>query len=138
MSSAPLDLELPAVEINSYSAHCAPVQAASRLAGFGLEDAKVKSSAAVWVDPHEPSSPELEDTSDESLDDFECNDGVARSTVSWAHALPAAQGLYDPDNEKDACGVGFICHIKGYSFPRSLHPRAGGSYLCHAASLHTR
>ena len=26
--------------------------------------------------------------------------------------LPA-QGLYDPANEKDACGVGFICHIKG-------------------------
>ncbi|QIK36679.1 glutamate synthase large subunit [Caldichromatium japonicum] len=27
-------------------------------------------------------------------------------------ALPAAQGLYDPANERDACGVGFICHIK--------------------------
>ncbi len=27
--------------------------------------------------------------------------------------LPAAQGLYDPRFEKDACGVGFICHIKG-------------------------
>ncbi|KAJ9100737.1 glutamate synthase [NADH] [Naganishia cerealis] len=27
--------------------------------------------------------------------------------------FPAAQGLYDPDNEKDACGVGFVCHIKG-------------------------
>nr|WP_315484661.1 glutamate synthase-related protein [uncultured Undibacterium sp.] len=24
-----------------------------------------------------------------------------------------AQGLYDPSNEKDACGVGFIAHIKG-------------------------
>ena len=27
--------------------------------------------------------------------------------------LPAARGLYDPRFEKDACGVGFICHIKG-------------------------
>jgi glutamate synthase (NADPH/NADH) large chain len=29
------------------------------------------------------------------------------------NALPAAQGLYDPRNEHDACGVGFIAHIKG-------------------------
>ncbi len=28
-------------------------------------------------------------------------------------ALPAKQGLYDPNNEHDACGVGFIAHIKG-------------------------
>ncbi|EXJ17103.1 glutamate synthase large subunit [Imhoffiella purpurea] len=27
-------------------------------------------------------------------------------------ALPPAQGLYDPANERDACGVGFVCHIK--------------------------
>ncbi|CZR53851.1 probable glutamate synthase (NADPH) [Phialocephala subalpina] len=32
---------------------------------------------------------------------------------SWANALPVKQGLYDPDLEKDACGVGFACHIKG-------------------------
>ncbi|KAJ8327840.1 glutamate synthase [NADH] [Batrachochytrium dendrobatidis] len=32
---------------------------------------------------------------------------------SWADALPQPQGLYLPDMEKDACGVGFICHIKG-------------------------
>lgn len=25
----------------------------------------------------------------------------------WAEALPARQGLYDPELEKDACGVGF-------------------------------
>ena len=24
-----------------------------------------------------------------------------------------AQGLYDPRHEHDACGVGFVCHIKG-------------------------
>lgn len=28
-------------------------------------------------------------------------------------SFPAKQGLYDPDEEKDACGVGFIVHIKG-------------------------
>ena len=27
--------------------------------------------------------------------------------------LPAAQGLYDPARDKDACGVGFIANIKG-------------------------
>lgn len=27
--------------------------------------------------------------------------------------LPAAQGLYHPKNEHDACGVGFVAHIKG-------------------------
>jgi glutamate synthase (ferredoxin) len=26
---------------------------------------------------------------------------------------PGAQGLYDPANEHDACGVGFVAHIKG-------------------------
>ncbi|MEI6069137.1 MAG: glutamate synthase large subunit [Methylococcaceae bacterium] len=28
--------------------------------------------------------------------------------------LPARQGLYDPRHEHDACGVGFIVHIKGH------------------------
>src|SRR3954466_13202894 len=27
--------------------------------------------------------------------------------------FPSPQGLYDPRHEHDACGVGFICHIKG-------------------------
>lgn len=26
---------------------------------------------------------------------------------SWASSLPVKQGLYDPELEKDACGVGF-------------------------------
>ncbi|MCC0021232.1 MAG: glutamate synthase large subunit [Nitratireductor sp.] len=30
-----------------------------------------------------------------------------------ASGLPAAQGLYDPANEHDACGVGFIANLKG-------------------------
>lgn len=28
-------------------------------------------------------------------------------------ALPPRQGLYDPVNEHDACGVGFVANIKG-------------------------
>ncbi len=28
-------------------------------------------------------------------------------------AVPERQGLYDPTNEHDACGVGFVAHIKG-------------------------
>ncbi|KAK2072945.1 hypothetical protein P8C59_007264 [Phyllachora maydis] len=35
------------------------------------------------------------------------------NNTSWAGALPVKQGLYDPSLEKDACGVGFACHIKG-------------------------
>src|SRR5678816_1624925 len=27
--------------------------------------------------------------------------------------LPKPQGLYLPEFERDACGVGFVCHIKG-------------------------
>ena len=26
---------------------------------------------------------------------------------------PAPEGLYDPRNEHDACGVGMVAHIKG-------------------------
>lgn len=33
--------------------------------------------------------------------------------TSWASTLPTAKGLYNPEYEKDACGVGFTCHIKG-------------------------
>lgn len=40
-------------------------------------------------------------------------DEVERDQTSYGASLPAAQGLYDPDNEKDSCGVGFMCQIKG-------------------------
>jgi glutamate synthase domain-containing protein 1 len=33
--------------------------------------------------------------------------------TSWADSLPAPQGLYNPELEKDACGVGFIVSING-------------------------
>jgi glutamate synthase (NADPH) large chain len=29
------------------------------------------------------------------------------------NGLPAARGLYDPSEEKDSCGIGFVAHIKG-------------------------
>lgn len=33
--------------------------------------------------------------------------------MTWANAFPIQQGLYNPENEKDSCGVGFIVNIKG-------------------------
>lgn len=42
---------------------------------------------------------------------FKYQDGPENK--SWAGALPMKQGLYDPELEKDACGVGFAAHIKG-------------------------
>ncbi|KAJ2802811.1 glutamate synthase [NADH] [Coemansia guatemalensis] len=38
---------------------------------------------------------------------------AAATGYGWADALPQKQGLYDPANERDACGVGFIINIKG-------------------------
>ena len=36
-----------------------------------------------------------------------------KSGVTVQYGLPAQQGLYDPRQERDACGVGFVAHIKG-------------------------
>ncbi|MDH3718077.1 MAG: glutamate synthase subunit alpha, partial [Planctomycetota bacterium] len=33
--------------------------------------------------------------------------------ANWTGGLPRKQGLYDPANEHDSCGVGFVAHIKG-------------------------
>ncbi len=33
--------------------------------------------------------------------------------MTMMHQTPEAQGLYNPGNEHDACGVGFVAHIKG-------------------------
>ncbi len=38
---------------------------------------------------------------------------VKRADPSQLPGLPVAQGLYDPRNEHDACGVGFIAQMKG-------------------------
>ena len=40
-------------------------------------------------------------------------ESVERDSTSWAGAMPASQGLYNAEYEKDACGVGFMCHMKG-------------------------
>lgn len=37
------------------------------------------------------------------------NEKVANT--SWAGAIPVKQGLYNPELEKDACGVGFAWYI---------------------------
>ena len=34
------------------------------------------------------------------------------------YGLPEKNGLYDPANEKDACGVGFVAQIKGVAMVR--------------------
>ncbi|MDP3745096.1 MAG: glutamate synthase large subunit [Methylotenera sp.] len=46
------------------------------------------------------------------------NNPAAQSNVASANpeiysGRPAEQGLYNPSNERDACGVGFVAHIKG-------------------------
>ncbi len=41
------------------------------------------------------------------------DDAENRAGRTAAYGLPAKQGLYDPANEHDACGVGFIAHMKG-------------------------
>ena len=46
----------------------------------------------------------------------ERGDGMQEDTpvkTIFRHGRPGAFGLYDPRYEKDACGVGFIAHIKG-------------------------
>jgi len=51
-----------------------------------------------------------ETVSDKTINGF---NAVKRDENSWAATLPANQGLYNNEYEKDSCGVGFICHIKG-------------------------
>ena len=38
-----------------------------------------------------------------------------------AKGIPAAQGLYHPEHEKDACGVGFICNLSGEKSHAIIH-----------------
>ena len=38
---------------------------------------------------------------------------VATEAKAATGRRPKRQGLYDPRNEHDACGVGFIAHMKG-------------------------
>jgi glutamate synthase (NADPH/NADH) large chain len=40
-------------------------------------------------------------------------DNQAKQDLIFAKRQPKAVGLYDPENEHDSCGVGFVAHIKG-------------------------
>ena len=46
-----------------------------------------------------------------------------------AYGLPQRQGLYNPALEKDSCGVGFICDIKGRA-SREIVDTAGHMNCC--------
>jgi hypothetical protein len=35
------------------------------------------------------------------------------ATNVYTGGFPRPRGLYDPANEHDSCGVGFVAHIKG-------------------------
>jgi len=41
------------------------------------------------------------------------SNNVNHSSLQQSASLPPQQGLYDPRQERDACGVGFVAHIKG-------------------------
>ncbi|SIQ39789.1 glutamate synthase (NADH) large subunit [Rhizobium sp. RU20A] len=41
------------------------------------------------------------------------NEATVVKTAARPSGLPDRQGLYDPRNEHDACGVGFVAHMKG-------------------------
>lgn len=56
------------------------------------------------------------------------NSNNIETNGSWAGALPVKQGLYDPENEKDSCGVGFIANIKGEHSHRIL--KDASNILC--------
>ncbi|KAJ3773747.1 NADPH-dependent glutamate synthase [Lentinula raphanica] len=68
--------------------------------------------ASVVVDlPQSESLPFVsESATPENITSF---NAVERDPSSFAASLPANQGLYLNENEKDSCGVGFICHVKG-------------------------
>lgn len=59
---------------------------------------KIKAEMSFTQDVAPPSVYDYDETPDNTL---------------WACTLPTAKGLYNPELEKDACGVGFTCHLKG-------------------------
>ncbi|KAI0314266.1 NADPH-dependent glutamate synthase [Amylostereum chailletii] len=59
----------------------------------------------------DPSLPLVQDNPPQSS--IDTLNSVLRDPTSWNSSLPASQGLYLNEFEKDSCGVGFICHIKG-------------------------
>ena len=56
-------------------------------------------------------------------------------TLTFEGNLPRKNGLYDPANEKDGCGVGFVCDIKGRPSHELLH---GTSRRCRLRNQYRR
>lgn len=43
-----------------------------------------------------------------------CDQGQSETSIEWqANGFPQPYGLYDSEQERDSCGVGFVAHIKG-------------------------
>jgi glutamate synthase (NADH) len=60
----------------------------------------------------EPTIRQIEDSSEEETRSVFPYQETPQNK-SWASNLPLKQGLYDPDLEKDACGVGFAAQVTG-------------------------
>ena len=43
--------------------------------------------------------------------------------------LPEAQGLYDPRNEHDACGIGFVANIAGQKSHDIIEKEIGRAHV---------
>lgn len=56
-----------------------------------------------YVDAEKLYGPKLEDDHETKVYEYQ----NTPENRSWAGALPVKQALYDPEWEKDACGVGF-------------------------------
>jgi glutamate synthase domain-containing protein 2/glutamate synthase domain-containing protein 1/glutamate synthase domain-containing protein 3 len=46
---------------------------------------------------------------------------MSTSSPQYPPHFPPAQGLYAPDQERDACGVGFICNLNGQASHSIIH-----------------
>jgi len=49
------------------------------------------------------------------------NESIYKEGVFCPSDFPEAQGMYDPQNEHDACGVGFICNLHGKKSHDIIH-----------------
>ena len=53
---------------------------------------------------------------------------TANTSKNTARGIPPKQGLYDPRNEHDACGVGFVAHMKGQKSHQIVQAMACSSW----------
>src|SRR6266540_612797 len=68
-------------------------------------------SSAISYNPSPEALPLVSDVA--SVENISGFLAVKRDEYSFDTSLPSDQVLYSNKNEKDSCGVGFICHIKG-------------------------